>query len=134
MRNIVVSMLVLMTLNSYGQEFITDKDFESKINERHAFGDDDQNIVVVEFWADFNKENAFKQLKSKLYELELQKQNEADSPKSKDKYRVRMAPTIIIYKDGIKEEMYKTRLDLLPPVTLEELLQDVKELQVAQKF
>ena len=45
-----------------------------------------------------------------------------------------MAPTIIIYKDGIKEEMYKTRLDLLPPVTLEELLQDVKELQVAQKF
>ena len=90
-------------------------------------------IVVVEFWADFNKENAFKEWEQ-LEGVTYYRCNVADSPKSKDKYRVRMAPTIIIYKDGIKEEMYKTRLDLLPPVTLEELLQDVKELQVAQKF
>ena len=133
MKAFLLLFTLLFSTSLFSQEFIDDSNFEDKINKGDKFADDDQNIVVVEFWADFNKENAFKEWEQ-LEGVTYYRCNVADSPKSKDKYRVRMAPTIIIYKDGIKEEMYKTRLDLLPPVTLEELLQDVKELQVAQKF
>jgi len=133
MRNIVVSMLVLMTLNSYGQEFITDKDFESKINERHAFGDDDQNIVVVEFWADFNKQNAFNEW-DKVKGVKYFRMDVGTSPLMKKKYRIRMAPTLIIFNKGIKEETFKAGLDLECPVDLSELQEAVEEVKTADKF
>ena len=132
MKYLLTLFFVLFIATAECQEWVTDNNFEEKITGNSAFDDLDV-LVVVEFYADFNKENAFKEWEQ-LEGVTYYRCNVADSPKSKDKYRVRMAPTIIIYKDGIKEEMYKTRLDLLPPVTLEELLQDVKELQVAQKF
>ena len=133
MRNIVVSMLVLMTLSSYGQEFITDKDFESKINERHAFGDDDQNIVVVEFWADFNKQNAFNEW-DKVKGVKYFRMDVGTSPLMKKKYRIRMAPTLIIFNKGIKEETFKAGLDLECPVDLSELQEAVEEVKTADKF
>ena len=133
MRNIVVSMLVLMTLNSYGQEFITDIDFESKINERHAFGDDDQNIVVVEFWADFNKQNAFNEW-DKVKGVKYFRMDVGSSPLMKKKYRIRMAPTLIIFNKGIKEETFKAGLDLECPVDLSELQEAVEEVKTADKF
>jgi hypothetical protein len=126
-------MLVLMTLNSYGQEFITDKDFESKINERHAFGDDDQNIVVVEFWADFNKQNAFNEW-DKVKGVKYFRMDVGTSPLMKKKYRIRMAPTLIIFNKGIKEETFKAGLDLECPVDLSELQEAVEEVKTADKF
>ena len=47
-------ILLLITFNSFGQEFITDDNFDSKINERQAFGDDQNKPVIVEFYAKFN--------------------------------------------------------------------------------
>tara|TARA_R110001592_G_scaffold121121_2_gene326353 strand:- start:329 stop:709 length:381 start_codon:yes stop_codon:yes gene_type:complete len=126
-------MLVLMTLSSYGQEFITDKDFESKINERHAFGDDDQNIVVVEFWADFNKQNAFNEW-DKVKGVKYFRMDVGTSPLMKKKYRIRMAPTLIIFNKGIKEETFKAGLDLECPVDLSELQEAVEEVKTADKF
>ena len=52
-------ILLLICFNAYGQDWITDKDFDSKINERQAFGDDQTLPVVVEFWASFNDANKF---------------------------------------------------------------------------
>ena len=60
MKQLFISVLIiLISFQSYGQEFIDDSKFETKINEKHSFGDDEQNIVVVEFWAKFNEANAF---------------------------------------------------------------------------
>ena len=36
-------ILILLSLNSYSQEWITDSNFDSKINEKQAFGDN-QNL------------------------------------------------------------------------------------------
>ena len=44
-----------------------------------------------------------------------------------------MAPTIIIWKNGI-EKTYKAGLDLECPVELTELLGDIKEIQEASAF
>ena len=52
-------ILLLLCFNAYGQDWITDKDFDNKINERSAFGDDQTLPVVIEFWAEFNDGNKF---------------------------------------------------------------------------
>ena len=118
----------------YSQETLKDGNFESKINEKHSFGDDPEfNIVVVEFWAKFNEANAFpdwdKIKGAKYFRVDISK-----APQAKKQFRVRMAPTLIIFNQGIKEEVFKAGLDLLCPVTLEELVESIEELKTANKF
>ena len=134
MKNFNLTLLLLLSsLSIYSQEFIDDSNFEEKINQRHAFGDDEFNIVVIEFYVEFNKQNAFKeweQLKGvKYFRADMQ-----HAPEMKKKFRVRMAPTLIIFNQGIKEEVFKAGLDLICPVTLAELVESIEELKTANKF
>jgi len=51
MKNFKLVLLFLISfVSSYSQEFIDDSNFEEKINQRHAFGDDEFNIVIIEFY------------------------------------------------------------------------------------
>lgn len=130
---LTVVLFFICTLNLYSQEYINDGNFEEKINQKHAFGDDTFNIVIVEFYVEFNKQNAFKeweQLKGvKYFRADIQ-----HVPEMKKKFRVRMAPTLIVFNQGNKEEVFKAGLDLLCPVTLEELQESLTELKTADKF
>ena len=56
------------------------------------------------------------------------------SPEAKKEFRIRMAPTLIIFNQGSKEEVFKAGLDLLCPVTLEELEEALDEIKTADKF
>ncbi len=42
-------ILLLISFSGFSQEWITDDNFDSKINERQAFGDDQSKPVIVEF-------------------------------------------------------------------------------------
>ena len=122
-----------MCFNSYGQDWITDKDFDSKINERKAFGDDQTLPVVVEFWASFNDANKFTEWKE-LKDVVYYRADIANCPVIKKKYKVRMVPTLIVFKEGIKEEMFKAGLDLMLPVSLNEIQETINEINAASKF
>ena len=129
----ISSILIMISFQSFGQEFIDDSNFESKINEKHAFGDNDQNIVVVEFWAKFNEANAFAEW-DKVKGVKYFRIDVGTSPVMKKKYRIRMAPTIILFNKGIKEDTWKAGLDLECPVDLSELQEAVEEVKTADKF
>jgi hypothetical protein len=58
----------------------------------------------------------------------------AKAPEAKKKYKVRMAPTIILFKDGIKETVWKAGLDLELPTDLEEIQEEINEVNKAGKF
>ena len=58
----------------------------------------------------------------------------ATCPAAKKKYRVRMAPTLIIFKDGIKETVFKAGLDLMLPADLNEIQEAVDEVNTASQF
>ena len=45
-----------------------------------------------------------------------------------------MAPTIIIFKDGVAEESFKAGLDLACPVDLDELQEAIDEVKLAGAF
>ena len=131
--------LLLIPFLSFSQQdvpseyWITDNDFESAINTNEAFGDDETKPVVVEFWAKFNEANCFAEW-NKLEDVIYYRVDIAKAPNAKKKYKVRMAPTIIVFKDGIKEEVWKAALDLELPTNLEEIQETINEINNASKF
>lgn len=113
--------------------WITDANFEDKINERQAFGDDQHKPVLIEFWAEFNKDNCFAEW-DKVKNVIYYRVNIALAPNTKLKYRVRMPPTLIIFKDGLKTKTWKAGLDLLMPVDLAKIQKAIDEINTASKF
>ena len=126
-------ILLLLCFNAYGQDWITDKDFDNKINERNAFGDDQTLPVVIEFWAEFNDGNKFVDW-NKLTNVVYYRADISLCPAAKKKYKVRMVPTLIIFKEGIKEKTFKAGLDLVLPAELNEIQEAVNEINIASKF
>ncbi len=124
---------MLLSINTSAQEWITDSNFEKSINTNEAFGDDETKPIVVEFWAEFNSDNSFSDW-SKLKNAIYYRVNIAKAPNAKKKYKVRMAPTLIIFKDGIKEEVFKAGLDLVLPADLNEIQEAINEINKASKF
>ena len=113
--------------------WINDSDFEDKINETQAFGDDNTKPVIVEFWAKFNEANCFAEW-NELEDVVYYRVDIAKAPAAKKKYKVRMAPTIILFKDGIRETVWKAGLDLELPTNLEEIQEAINEVNKASKF
>ena len=125
-------LLFSLPLSLFSQDFISEDEFDNAISGTSAFGEN-ESIVVIEVWAEFNKDNAFpdaKLLKGvKYHRIDL-----AKAPGIKKKYRVRMVPTIIVFKDGYKELEYKAGLDLECPVSLDKLIEDIDELKESSQF
>ena len=132
-------LLILIPFISFAQVdvpekyWIDDSEFENKINEKVAFGDDNNKPVVVEFWAKFNEANCFNEWE-KLQDATYYRVDIAKAPGAKKKYKVRMAPTIILFKDGIRETVWKAGLDLELPTNLEEIQEAINEVNQASKF
>lgn len=133
MKHLLTLILILsLPYSLFSQDFIQESDFDEVISGTSAFGEN-ENLVVIEVWAEFNKDNAFHDWK-KLEGVKYARINLAKAPGIKKKYRVRMVPTILVFKDGYKELEYKAGLDLVCPVTLEELVEDIEELKKASQF
>ena len=126
-------ILILISFNMSAQTWITDSNFENKINEKQAFGDNQNKPVIVEFYAKFNDANKFDQWRE-LKDVVYYRADIAACPQAKKKYKVRMAPTLIIFKDGIKEEVWKAGLDLELPTNLEEIQEKINDINNASKF
>ncbi len=132
-------ILFLIPFLSFSQQDVPDKywiqdsNFEKVINTNEAFGDDETKPVVVEFWAKFNEVNCFADW-NKIQDANYYRIDIAKAPKAKKKYRVRMAPTIIIFKNGVKEQVFKAGLDLLLPTNLEEIQAAINEINTASQF
>ena len=126
-------ILLLLSFNMSAQEWITDDNFDSKINEKQAFGDNQNLPVIVEFYAKFNDANKFDQWRE-LTDVIYYRADIAKCPIAKKKYKVRMAPTLIIFKEGIKETVFKAGLDLELPANLNQIQKAVDEVNTASQF
>ena len=132
-------ILILIPFLSFSQSdvpdkyWLTDDNFEDVVSGNSAFGDDNDQTILIEFWADFNKENCFnewEQVKDALYyRVDISK-----AAKAKKEYRIRMAPTLLIFKGGEKEATFKAGLDLLLPTDLQEIQESINEINNASKF
>ena len=133
MKNLLIFIILLFSTQVFSQQWIDDSVFDEKIHKNDAFGDDETIITIIEFWVEFNKANAFPDW-DKLDGVEYFLVDISKAPLAKKDYRVRMAPTIIIFKNGIKEEVFKASLDLECPVDLKELQETIEEIKTADRF
>jgi len=113
--------------------WIDDSNFEDTISNDNAFGDDNNETIVVEFWAKFNEANCFndwKQIKdASYYRVDISK-----APQAKKKYRIRMVPAVLVFKSGSMEKIFKAGLDLTLPVGLAEIQETINEINLASNF
>jgi len=141
MRNYFLLTLLLFPFFLMGQQYskvpkkhwIDDNNFEEKIYVKDAFGDDETSIVVVEFWVKFNEDNCFKDW-DKLKGITYYRIDIATAPIAKKKYRVRMAPTLILFVDGVKTDVFKAGLDLILKEDLTEIQSSIDEAKLSSQF
>tara|TARA_Y100000385_G_scaffold198018_1_gene204977 strand:+ start:1522 stop:1938 length:417 start_codon:yes stop_codon:yes gene_type:complete len=132
-------LIFILPITLYSQSFVPDKywlddsNYEEVINQKGAFEDSKEDIIVVEYWVKFNETNCFEDWK-KLQNVSYYRVDIAKAPLTKKKYRIRMAPTLFVIKGGVIEYKYKAGLDLLLPVTLEEIQADIDELKKSGQF
>ena len=134
MRNILLLLALLPNL-IFGQtvpaeHWIDDSSFEDTISPQGGFDDENSDIIVIEFWAEFNKVNAFPDWQ-KLIDLEGVKYYRIDiakAPLLKKELRIRMAPTLLIYTQGDAYIKFKAKagLDLLCPVDYPKMLRAIE--------
>jgi hypothetical protein len=131
MKYLLTVLLLITTSSVLSQEWITDKDFEEKVTTGSAFDEDgEDDVIVVEFWAEFNKENAFPDWE-KINNLEgvtYYRCDIATSPKLKKELRIRMAPTLLLYLKGDAYIKFTARakLDLLCPVDYDKMVRAIE--------
>ena len=130
---LLVLMAIVISNVSYAQSDVPDKywiddtNFEEKINEKKAFGDDSNLPVVVEFWAKFNEANCLAEWEQ-LQDATYYRVDIAKASNAKKKYKVRMAPTIIIFKDGEEVKRYQADISFTMVATREEVQDFIDEL------
>ena len=136
MRTILLFLIPIITFAQQDvpdKYWIDDSSFDEAISHSSAFGDDESSVIVVEFWAKFNEVNCFAEW-NELENASYYRVDIAKAPEAKKKYRIRMAPTLIIFKDGVKEVVFKAGLDLELPADLEEIQEAINEVSAASKF
>jgi thiol-disulfide isomerase/thioredoxin len=136
MKNIILILFTTLTMAQVDvpdKYWISDDNWEEKIAGVSAFGDNNEETIVVEFWAKFNEANCFndwnKIKNAKYYRVDI-----AKAPLAKKKYKVRMVPTIIIFKEGSVEESFKAGLDLTLPANLNDIQEAIDEINTASAF
>jgi len=133
MKTFLLTLITLLVTTSlYGQSWVTDETINEAISSHSGFDDHDE-VVIIEFYAEFNKQNAFKD-REKLSGVTYYMCDIAKAPQSKKQYKVRMAPTILVFLDGSVVLQYKAGLDLECPVTLAELEKSIAEVQKESQY
>lgn len=133
MKQLLTIVLAIISLSSYSQTVIDDSNFEEVINGRSAFEDDGATLVVVEFYAEFNKDNAFQHW-AKLEGVKYYLCDIAKSPKAKKNHKVRTVPHLIIFKEGYDEIHFKAGLDFTLSEDLEDIQKAIDKLNEESKF
>lgn len=95
-----IIITILIVSNCEAQEFICSDNFKSKIA---------KDIVVVEFWANWNSSNQFNEL-TKLKECQIYRLDIGGCMDIQSKYKVTAVPTIIVFDNGIAKEIFKANV------------------------
>lgn len=117
--NKIIITLILCTHVCFGQTFISENNYKSKTG---------SGIVVVEVWADFNKDNSVDWINDLndcvVYRIRLEDCSELN---------VKTVPTVIIYSSGEEHSRYKANIMLQLDATKKELQKVINEI-VLSKF
>ena len=93
---IFVMVLMFACGTAFSQTFATNETFKDNIA---------KDITVIEFWADWNKQNQVAEL-NKLKDCNIYRIDIMNCMDIQTKYNVSAIPTIIIFDNGIEKERF----------------------------
>ena len=96
----IVIIYFLGTAMGLAQEVITASNFDSKIA---------KDISVVEFWADWNKQNQFEEI-NKLKETGKYRVDIMNDAGLQAEYNITAIPTVIIFDNGVEKERFNANI------------------------
>jgi hypothetical protein len=97
---VLLGLLFFLVGTAFGQEFVNHDNFDKKIA---------KNIVVIEFWVEWNSGNEFVEL-VKLKECEIYRVNIGLCNKIQKEYNVTAVPTIIVFENGEEKERFSPNI------------------------
>ena len=99
----ILFILLFICLSAYGSvEFLSNGNFNNKIS---------KGIVVVEYWAEWNNTNKFKELKD-LKDCTVYRACIAKCSDAASEYGIKAVPTVIIYDNGEEIERFTPNIML----------------------
>ena len=99
----IVFILLFICLSAYGSvEFLSNGNFNNKIS---------KGIVVVEYWAEWNNTNKFKELKD-LKDCTVYRACISKCSDAANEYGIKAVPTVIIYDNGEEIERFTPNIML----------------------
>ena len=101
--NFIYGFLILLVFSigtCAGQEVINQSNFKNKIA---------KDIVVVEFWAEWNKANEFTEL-NKLKDSSVYRVNIMHCTKLQADYNISAVPTVVVFDNGIEKERFNANI------------------------
>ena len=123
MKKLILALL-LICLSAYGSvEYLTNGNFNSKIS---------KGIVVVEYWAEWNNANKFKEL-NQLKDCTVYRACIAKCTDAANKYNIKAIPTVIIYDNGEEIKRFSPNIMLQLEATGKDVQSAIDEI-VLNKF
>tara|TARA_R110001583_G_scaffold153198_4_gene304978 strand:+ start:163 stop:549 length:387 start_codon:yes stop_codon:yes gene_type:complete len=86
-----------------------------------------KGVVIIEFNAPFNRKNTLHEW-YKLENCDFYRVCIEGSPQLREKYKIRAVPTLIMFNNGVKEEIYRANIMLQLPISLFDLQKDIDKL------
>tara|TARA_Y100000592_G_scaffold60614_1_gene94717 strand:- start:877 stop:1278 length:402 start_codon:yes stop_codon:yes gene_type:complete len=97
---IIMMLLMFICGTAFSQDYITADNFKNKIA---------KDVVVVEFWAEWNKMNQFNELNKlkgcNVYRIDIMSYMDVQM-----NYNVTAIPTVIIFDNGIEKERFNANV------------------------
>ena len=122
MKNLILIIFIIISNTVYAQDFLHEDDYEKKTK---------QCIVLVEFWADFNKINQVP-LK-KIYDCKKYRVDMSQDPTLMAKHSIMAVPTVIVYHNGKEIKRFLPSLMMKLDVEIKDIQAVIDEL-VGDKF
>ena len=123
MKKLILALL-LICLSAYGSvEYLTNGNFNSKIS---------KGIVVVEYWAEWNNANKFKELKD-LKDCTVYRACIAKCSDAASEYGIKAIPTVIIYDNGEEIKRFSPNIMLQLEASRKDVQSAIDEI-VLNKF
>ena len=97
---ILLGFLFFIVGMATGQDFVSSDNFNNKIA---------KDIVVVEFWVDWNSSNEFAEL-DKLKECEIYRVDIGKCNKVQKEYNISAVPTVLVFDNGEEKERFNPNI------------------------
>lgn len=97
----IATMFIVFSMSTCNaQDFVSNDDFKNTIA---------KDIVAVEFWAEWNAANEFKDL-IKLKDCEVYRVDISSNMDTQIKYNVSAIPTVIVFENGTEQARFNANI------------------------